>query len=454
MTKNNLSIYIFLGIAALALAALACGSVQIGVATPTGEVPVDPLHEAIDYEAEAEPLDSTPAEPSVEPTAEPPVEAAADDSTEIAVTAWLGHIASLPDGSQYDDFVLLSPEGTGEFGLKGATPEVEAEIRDLRDADGPREFVHLWGTLSCGVADYNDCQLVVDKAQYGANFSEEEISGWEGTIKSSTFNSATSYVFELQNPFPMWFSIYASQDETLKAEIERLRDTGAVVRVSGKLMVGIPDVNGTRIEISSLKVLEAGSAVQLELDDSIDPTADWPVFVNDRYGYQIRYPKDATINLFGPMRFPTEDLPAGMDTDQYMDELTKTYTDRLCVEIKYGLGVIYISAPPNQEKAYTPCGPTGLGSGEVINKTEYVYVGEALYQVNIMEHLLELSDGAGGVLRGETLDFHSELAFTRLDDHTRIFFGSVPNHEANYQDYLMKTREVLLQVLTTYEKTP
>jgi hypothetical protein len=50
------------------------------------------------------------------------------------VIAWLGHIASLPEGSQYDDFVILSPQGTGEFGLTGATQEIEAEIRTLRDA--------------------------------------------------------------------------------------------------------------------------------------------------------------------------------------------------------------------------------------------------------------------------------------------------------------------------------
>jgi hypothetical protein len=252
----------------------------------------------------------------------------------------------------------------------------------------------------------------------------------------------------------MWYSIYASQDEGLKAKIENLRDTGAIVRVNGTLMVGIPDVNGTRIEVSSLEVLVEGTAAQPELDDSIDTTADWPVFINDRYNYQFRYPIEATISLHGPVGFPSEDLPDGMTADQYLDELTKTYTDRLCVGIHYSLGVIYISAPPNTGVFYTPCGPTGVGSGEVINKVENVVVGDTLYQASGMEILLEVSDGAGGVVRGETLDIHSEMFYITLEDDTRIFFGSIPVHDATYEDYQMKTREVLLQILRTYEDLP
>ena len=174
----------------------------------------------------------------------------------VAVIAWLGHIASLPEGNPYDDYVILSPQGTGEFGLTGATPEIESEIGTLRDADGHNEYVHLWGMLSCDVEDHNGCQLVVNKMQYGANYAEEDIEGWLGTITSSDFNMGTSSVFELSGEFPMWYSIHASQDESLQGQIESLRDTGAVVRVSGTLMVGIPDVNGTRIEVTNLEVVE------------------------------------------------------------------------------------------------------------------------------------------------------------------------------------------------------
>jgi hypothetical protein len=310
----------------------------------------------------------------------------------------------------------------------------------------------LWGTLSCNVEDYNNCQLVVDKLQYGAAYSEGSAEGWVGTIKSSTFNSGLSYVFELSGDYPMWYSIYASQDEALQAQIEGLRDTGAVVKVSGKLMVGIPDVNGVRIEVSRLEVIEAGTGEQTALPVGIDDlTADWPVFINDRYGYQIKYPVEASINLFGPVSFSADEVPEGITPEQYLDELLKTYTDRLCVQIEISLGTIYISAPPNQGKSYTPCGPTGVGAGEIINKIENVYIGGQLYQANGMEVSLQLSDGSGGLKTGETLDMHYEWFSVTLEDGTRIGYGAIPRQDATYEDYLMKTKDLLLRIISTYQ---
>jgi hypothetical protein len=442
--KNNIS-YIYLWIIILILASLACGSVQVGVVTPTAVDDAEPISEVQETQTTATPEggDTQTEEETVIET--PPAK---------SVTAWLGHIASLPDGSQYEDMVVLSPPGTGEFGITGTNPEIEAEIRTLRDAEGPNEFVHLWGSLSCNVEDYNNCQLNVDRLQYGANYSEEGVKGWIGTIKSHTFNSVLSYVFELEGEFPMWYSIYASQDEGLKAQIEDFRDTGAIVMVSGKLMVGVPDVNGTRIEAFTLELIEAGSTPQSALDDSLDPTAEWPTFVNNRYGYQIKYPIDATISLYGPQGFPGEDLPEGMTPEQYMDSLQKEYTDRLCVQIEYALGWIYIAAPPNKEFRYTPCGPTGVGAGEVIPKIESVFIGDQLFEATGHEIKLKLDDGSGGVLMGETLDLHYEMFMVELEDGTVIRFGALPRHDATYEDYLMKTKDTLLEILSTFEANP
>jgi hypothetical protein len=445
MAKKNNKIFFYIWITSLILVSLACGSFQVGVVTPTADEDTKPISEAQGPEPVVTPeggKSKVEEDMIIEP---PPAK---------AVIAWLGHIASLPETSQYDDMVILSPEGTGEFGLAGATPEIEAEIRTLRDAGGPNEYVHLWGALSCNVEDYNNCQLTVDRLQYGANYSEEAIKGWVGTIKSHTFNSGMSYVFELAGEFPMWYSIYASKDESLKAQIEDFRDTGAIVLVSGKLMVGVPDVNGTRIEITSLELIEAGTEEQPPLDESIDPTADWPVFVNDRYGYQIQYPMDATISLFGPEGFPSDDLPVGMTPEQYMDSLLKEYTDRLCVKIEYSLGWIYIAAPPNKEFHYTACGPTGVGAGEVIPKIESIFIGEQLYEANGHEIRLKVDDGSGGVLMGETLDLHYEMFGVELEDGSVIRYGALPRHDATYDDYLMKTKDTLMQILATYQANP
>jgi hypothetical protein len=249
----------------------------------------------------------------------------------------------------------------------------------------------------------------------------------------------------------MWYSIHASQDQNLQAEIKYLRDTGAVVKVNGKLMVGIPDVNGTRIEVSDLEVIEPGTQPQPEYEVNFDVTTDWPVFVNDRYEYQIKYPMGASISLHGPVGFSSEDLPEGMSAEQYMDSLLKEYTDRLCVQIDYALGWITISAPPNQEKFLNPCGPTGVGAGEIIPIIQSIYVGDQLYQADGHEIRLQIADSDGNPITGETLDLHYEMFMIRLEDGTVIRFGSTPNHEATYEDYLMKTRETLLQILTTYQ---
>jgi hypothetical protein len=290
--------------------------------------------------------------------------------------------------------------------------------------------------------------------QYGASYSEEVVQDWVGTLHSQIFNSGDSTVFQLSGDFPMWFSIHASQDPDLQTQIEQLHDTGAVVKVDGQLLVGVPDVNGTRIEVSKLEVIEPGTQKTPQYEADFKVSADWPVFVNDRYGYQIKYPKEATISLYGPQGFSMEDKPEDMTADQYMDSLLKEYTDRLCVQIEYALGWIYIAAPPNAVKYLTPCGPTGVGAGELINKIQSIYVGDQLYQANGYEIRLQVNDGSGNLLMGETLDLHHEMFMVKLDDGTVIRFGSKSRHDATYEDYLMKTRETLLHILTTYQPLP
>jgi hypothetical protein len=449
MAKKVQKIYIILGITVLILATLACGSVQVGVVTPTPEGNTQPSNDNQEPESELAALEEVESQTEAE-TAPEPVDEIPESPSMIAVTAWWGHIANLPESSQYDDFVILSPEGTGEFGLTGATPEIEAEIRTLRDGEGPNKYIHLWGILSCDVEDYNGCQLLVDKMRYGtsANFAEEDIDEWLGIITSSTFNGGPSHVFELSGEYPMWYSIHASQDESLQAQIESLRDTGAVVKVSGKLLVGFPDVNGSRIEVSKLDVIEAGTEEQPGLE-TFDPTADWPVFISDRYNYKIKYPQHATISLYGPATFSSDDVPFGMTGEQYMDQLMKEYTDQLCIQIEYSLGFIFISAPPNNDDDfYVHCGNPAFGAGETVAKNENIYIGEVLYQANGYEFF------GNQPTSGETLDLQNEIFWVYLEDGTRIAYGATPRTDATYEDYLMKTKDMLLQILATYETMP
>jgi hypothetical protein len=214
------------------------------------------------------------------------------------------------------------------------------------------------------------------------------------------------------------------------------------VQVYGELLTGVPDVNGTRIEADVIGVIQQGRITPEPLPETmVDPTEGWQTFVNERYDYQFKYPLEAQIGFFGPTGFETDELPEGMTPDQYIDQLLKQYTNQLCVEVKYGLGYVMISAPPNQEKMYTSCGRTGVGAAEIIEKVENVKIGGVVYQAN------------GWEVRsaGETLDMHNEFFRVQLEDGTVFEYGASPHGEATYDDYLMKTKEILLRILDGYE---
>jgi len=412
----------------------ACGQLQVGVEAPSQTSEAAALTEITepDYLETLELIVTPIAEATVSPK---PVE----------VIAWRGKILSLPGDSQYDDFVVLQPAGTGELGIQGSTAELESEIRSLRDADPPNDSVLIWGTLNCPADDYNSCRIDVDRLQYGpVHTSGEIVDGWVGKITASTFNQGISYIFVLEGDYPMWYSLHASQDPALQEMITSLRDTGSIVEVRGELLTGVPDVNGTRIEASLIGVIEDGSQTPGPLPDSgMNPTDSWQTLVNDRYGYEISYPPEAQISFIGPMSFPTEELPEGMSIDQYMESLTKLYTDKLCISIQYGLGYVNISAPENEGFKYAICGRTGVGAAEIIQKSENLEIDGQVYRANGMEVV-----GAG-----ESLENHNETFVVTLDDGTRIEYGASPNAYATYEDYLMKTRGILMQMVMSYKAT-
>jgi hypothetical protein len=183
---------------------------------------------------------------------------------------------------------------------------------------------------------------------------------------------------------------------------------------------------------------------------SVPPPTDWAevdegllVYTNDVYGYQFRYPAGATLTETGVEGFPSDELPEGMSPDEYMAQLQEKYTDKLCVHIEYGLGYIYISAPPNQGHWYAACGRTGVGAGEIINKTEDVTLGGQSHTAVGFEFI-------GG---GETLEQHNETFRINLADGTVIEYGARPEPTASYQDYLMKGKPMLLRILASYSPT-
>jgi hypothetical protein len=170
------------------------------------------------------------------------------------VVGWYGQVVSLPEGAQFDDYLSLEPQGTGEVGLTGADATATAEIEGLRDSG---TYAHFWGTLVCGVPDYNACQLVVthlrpDKP--GPFFEPDPVEAWDGTILSTPEAAQYDDYFVLAGAFPLRYGIDSS-DPALAAQLESLRDTDTTVRVWGRLTCGVMDVNGSQISVIALAVV-------------------------------------------------------------------------------------------------------------------------------------------------------------------------------------------------------
>jgi hypothetical protein len=234
----------------------ACSGIQIGFEPeqPVQDIPaeqVQPAHPISDLQGPAgEIVQETVSEPVQQ---EPSTEQFSQESAPIQVNGWLGYIVS---NATYGDHVVLMPEGTGEFGITGATAEIENEIIGLRDKPEPGKHAHLWGQLNCDVEDHQGCQLIIERLRYGANNTHGDmVDGWQGTIKSSTFNGGQSFIFELAGPYAIWYSIH-SNDEGILQKLTNLADSGTSVLVWGELLTGIPDVNGLRIQAAQIDVVQ------------------------------------------------------------------------------------------------------------------------------------------------------------------------------------------------------
>jgi hypothetical protein len=366
---------------------------------------------------------------------------------EWAVEAWYGYIVSLPAGEPFDDRLILVPEGVGEFGVVGANSEIEAQIEALRDKSEPANRAHFWGVLTCGGEDYGGCRLVVERLRPdgpGPIFEPDTVKGWEGVVYAGPPGprSGGDDYFALVGDYHVQYGIW-SEDEALRDQIEELRDTNTVIYVWGKLVTGIPDWNATQIQVTQIDEVDIPSG-------SIPPPPEWSeivdawwVYVNEDIGYQFEHPAMATIMEFEVMGFPTDELPEGMDSEAYVAQLQEQYGNSLCVQVGYSLGYISISAPANEGFRYVICGRTGVGVGEIKDKVEQVYIDGRVYEATGFEFIGD----------GETLENHNETMRILLDNGTSIEFGARPAHDATYEDYLMKTKEILLQILASFEMT-
>ena len=372
---------------------------------------------------------------------------------ERSAVAWYGHVVSAPAGSGFDDYLVVLPDGTAEVGLTGADDEIEARIVALRDQAPPSKHAHFWGTLTCDSNDYGGCQLVVSRLRPdgpGPFFDPDTIEGWEGTIFSGPPGLQVDDYFVLVGDLNLWYGIWGA-DPAINSQLKDLRDTGTVIRVWGDLLAGVIDGNGTQIQVGRFEIVD-------QPDGAVPPAPEWPeaddgleVYLNEDHWYQLRVPPTATITEYGAVGFSADELPEGLTADDYIIQLQEQYGSKLCVHIEYGLGYMYISAPPNQGFRYVPCGLTGLGAGETVEKTEEVTIAGQAYTAQGFEWIGNMAPCSPP---RETLDCHNEVMRVVLDDGTQIEYGARHDPTATFEDYLIKGRDILLQILASYEPTP
>lgn len=367
---------------------------------------------------------------------------------DIPVIAWAGRFEKLAEGAGPNDYFIMIPEGIGAVGVEGADEELESMI-DLHAASSA-DYVHVWGTLSCGVEDFNNCRILVERIHAFPEIIEGEVvDGWQGVIYNGPPGprSGGDDYFALVGDFPVQYGVWI-EDEALRMELEALRDTQTVVRIWGDLMVGSPDWNGTQIRVERFEIVDQPSGALPPAPTWDEPDRGWIIYENQRYGYRFQYPPTADIEEIAPNSFQADEnglpiggLPDGVTLDDYFEYLEKTLGNNLCVEVKYSLGYIYISAAENVDARYAICGRTGVGLAEIIPKEEQITIAGMTLTASGMEVKGE----------GETLDMHNETMVVTLPDGTRIEYGAAPRFDATYEDYLMKTREILLQILETFE---
>jgi hypothetical protein len=391
-----------------------------------------------------------PVTDSPEITSPPPTELPAEPSPAspaietLPVAGWLGKVVSAPEGVGYEDILVLSPETVGELGIMGADENMETQILALRDKPEPGQYAHFWGNLVCGVEDHNGCQIVVERIRVGATATDPEpVENWQGILIPAEFNSGDSTLFVLKGSYAMWYSIH-SNDPALLQQILDLRGTDQVVTVSGELLTGVPDVNGSRIQASQISLTGETQAAEAAQPAAFDPRADWQTYPSPAGDYQFKFPPTAEIIPHGIEGFPTEDMPTGMPPDQYMVQLRQQYPYPLCVEVRYALGYLTINSAANADFKYTPCGRTGVGAGELQQKTETITIAKKEYTAEGFEFL-------GG---GESLDLHNETFHILLENGLRLEYGSIPRTDATYQDYLMKGKPMVLEILAGMEIGP
>lgn len=183
-------------------------------------------------------------------------------SESVPVVAWYGTIHSVPGSATGDDYLKpwhleIWPKFGPAVGLTGIDPAVNAEIDRLRDQDIKATF---WGDLTCNVADYGACQLLVERISPndgGPQYGPDRVEGWRGSVGLLPVQPGSQndlLYFVLEGQVNVLYGI-ASTDPAIQFDLERLAEEGASIRVWGSLGNKAQLVTGTVIDVDRLEIV-------------------------------------------------------------------------------------------------------------------------------------------------------------------------------------------------------
>ncbi|MFN2285658.1 MAG: DUF333 domain-containing protein [Anaerolineae bacterium] len=170
-----------------------------------------------------------------------------------SVSDWAGFIVGTPEGAQFDDYFEKEGYDDGQFGVESHDPTIQAKIAALRDSN---QQVHIWGTLTEDVPDFNGTQIDVQRLEVEALAEVETITepveDWVGVVVSNPEGAQFDDYFQMmdQNGTRVGIAGFGEIGEQLVA----LRDTGTVIHVWGIIRRNVPDAYGSQVEVTRLEI--------------------------------------------------------------------------------------------------------------------------------------------------------------------------------------------------------
>jgi hypothetical protein len=180
-----------------------------------------------------------------------------------------------------------------------------------------------------------------------------------------------------------------------------------------------------------------------------DVVAGWQTYTSSYYAYTVSFPPEARLRRQGVDGFPTEELPEGMTSEAYLDQLKETYPNDICVSIGFGLGSVHILAPLEEGgKYHYICPGLGIGDYDIVDISETLMIDGRSITTTFGSQILE---------RDEAGTFRSEFLRFELEDGTTITYYAGPDESSKFEeDYaaayeaFLADRATLLQIIASY----